>query len=463
MERPDTVLVLDDEASIRLAVRTVLESHGFQTLEATRCEEAAIIFRRTRPDAIILDYLLPDGDALDLMGKIRDVDAEVPIILLTAHGSIDLAVRAVKQGAEYFFTKPVELPALIVVLQRALENRRARRRELADRSDGGKKDVDPFLGASAVIRSLRDQAQKLLQSDRPVLVVGETGSGKGVVARWLHRLGPRSKAAFVDINCASLSRELLESELFGHAKGAFTGADARKMGLLEVAHRGTLFLDEIGDVDQAVQPKLLTVIEEMRFRRLGEVRDLLVDVRIIAATHRDLADRVQRQLFRADLYFRISALPLRVPALRERVEDIPVLADHVMERISAELGKGEVELTPAAVIALQAYAWPGNIRELRNVLERALLLTDHRKIGPQDLVFETSARPVAAIVAPGLDTTLAELERSHILRVLEAEEGNVPQAARRLGIPRSTLYQRLKSYDIKAPRVDPPESDRASR
>jgi DNA-binding NtrC family response regulator len=449
MERPDTILVLDDEANIRLAVRTVLESHGFQVLEAERCEEAAIIFRRTRPEAVLLDYLLPDGDALDLMAKIRDVDADVPIILLTAHGSIDLAVRAVKQGAEYFFTKPVELPALMVVLERAIENRRARRRELAGRSDGGKKDVDPFLGTSSAIQSLRAQAQKLLQSDRPVLVLGETGSGKGVVARWLHRLGPRSKAAFVDVNCAALSRELLESELFGHAKGAFTGADSRKMGLLEVAHRGTLFLDEIGDVDQAVQPKLLTVIEEMRFRRLGEVRDLLVDVRIVAATHRDLADRVQRQLFRADLYFRISALPLRVPPLRERVVDIPILADHFMERISAELGRGEVELTPAAVTALQEYAWPGNIRELRNVLERALLLTDHARIEPHDLVFEASAPAQAGAGTPG-DTTLAELERKHILRILGEEGGNVPRAAQRLGVPRSTLYQRVKTYGIKA-------------
>jgi DNA-binding NtrC family response regulator len=449
MGTPDTVLVLDDEASIRLAIRTVLESHGYRTLEAERCEEAAIIFRRTRPDAIILDYLLPDGDALDLMRKIRDTDADVPIILLTAHGSIDLAVRAVKQGAEHFFTKPVELPALMVVLKRAIENQRSHRRELAGRSDGAKKDVDPFVGESPAIRTLRDQAQKVLQSDRPVMVLGETGSGKGVVARWLHRLGPRAKAAFVDINCAALSRELLETELFGHAKGAFTGADARKLGLLEVAHRGTLFLDEIGDVDQAVQPKLLTVIEEMRFRRLGEVRDILVDVRIIAATHRDLADRVQQQLFRADLYFRISALPLRVPPLRERSEDIPVLADHFVERIAAELGKGKVELTPAAIGALQSYAWPGNIRELRNVLERAVLLTDHSKIGPRDLVFETAPPPVPNAL-PGLDTTLAELERGHILRVLEAEDGNIPQAARRLGLPRSTLYTRLKGYGIKA-------------
>ncbi len=449
MDKPDTVLILDDEESIRLALRSVLEENGFEALEAARCEEAAIIFRRSRPDAIVLDYLLPDGDALDLMAKIRDVDTEVPIILLTAHGSIDLAVRAVKQGAEYFFTKPVELPALMVVLRRAIENQRARRREVAGRSDPARKDVDPFQGTSAAIRGLAEQAQKLLASDRPVLLLGETGTGKGVVARWLHRCGPRAKAGFVDLNCAGLSRELLESELFGHAKGAFTGADTKKTGLLEVAHRGTLFLDEVGDVDQAVQPKLLTVIEEMRFRRLGEVRDMLVDVRIVAATHRNLHDLVQQKLFRADLYFRISALPLRVPALRERIEDIPILADYFIDRVSTELGKGDVELTPAAIKALQGYHWPGNIRELRNVLERALLLSDKRHIEPQDLTFEAAAPPQTG-APPSLDTTLEELERSHITRVLEAAGGNVAQAAQRLGIPRSTLYQRVRSLGLKS-------------
>jgi DNA-binding NtrC family response regulator len=448
MDKPDTVLILDDEESIRLALRGVLEQHGFEVIEAARCEEAAIIFRRSRPDAIVLDYLLPDGDALDLMAKIRDIDTDVPIILLTAHGSIDLAVRAVKQGAEYFFTKPVELPALMVVLERAIENQRSRRREVAGRSDPSRKDVDPFQGSSAAIRSLAEQAQKLLASDRPVLILGETGTGKGVVARWLHRCGPRSKAGFVDLNCAGLSRELLESELFGHAKGAFTGADSKKTGLLEVAHRGTLFLDEIGDVDQAVQPKLLTVIEEMRFRRLGEVRDLLVDVRIVAATHRNLAELVKQKTFRADLYFRISALPLRVPALRERVEDIPILADYFIERVSTELGKGTVELTPAAIKALQTYQWPGNIRELRNVLERALLLTDRRHIEPQDLTFEATVSPMVG-VPPSLDVTLEEVERGHIMRVLEAEGGNVAQAAQRLGVPRSTLYQRIRTFGLR--------------
>lgn len=448
MKTRDTVLILDDEAGVRLALREFLGAHGLEVLEAERCEEASIIFRRTRPDALILDYLLPDGDALDLMAKIREIDTDVPIILLTAHGSIDLAVRAVKQGAEYFFTKPVELPALLVVLQRAINNQRTRRRELADRSDRGKRTVDPFLGSSQGIKSLAEEAHKLAQSDRPVLLLGETGTGKGVVARWLHERGPRAGAAFVDLNCAGLARDLLESELFGHAKGAFTSADAHKMGLLEVAHRGTLFLDEIGDVDPSVQPKLLKVIEEMRFRRVGEIRDLLVDVRFIAATHQDLAGLVTQRLFRSDLYFRISALPLMIPPLRERVEDIPLLAKYLIEKIAEEIDRGEVQLTDAAVAALQAYSWPGNIRELRNVLERALLLSDGRDLTARQLKFDRSISGETQKLVDS-DETLAEMERRHIARVLEEEGGNVPRTALRLGIPRSTLYQRIKSHGLK--------------
>jgi DNA-binding NtrC family response regulator len=449
MEQHDTILVVDDEAGIRLALRSFLGAHGFEVLDAANCEEAAKVLQRVRPDAAILDYMLPDGDALELMPRIRETDPDIPMILLTGHGSIDLAVRAVKQGAENFITKPVELPALLIVVRRAIDNQRARRRELAGRADPGRQAIDPFLGESAAIRSLAEQARKLAASDRPVLVLGETGTGKGVLARWLHDASARSSSGFVDLNCAGLSRELLESELFGHAKGAFTGADSRKLGLLEVVHRGTLFLDEIGDIDLAVQPKLLKVIEDMRFRRLGEVRDLLVDVRFIAATHQDLAELVSQKLFRADLYFRISALPLRVPALRERPEDIPALAERLLQRVAAELGRGAVELSSPALAALQEYAWPGNIRELRNVLERALLLTGSRRLAPQDLIFERSLRPQAAALADSGDLSLAELERRQIAKVLAEEAGNVPRAAERLGIPRSTLYQRIKTYGLK--------------
>src|SRR5581483_10514432 len=291
--------------------------------------------------------------------------------VLTGHGSIDLAVRTVKEGAEQFLTKPVELAALGTIIQRTLDNQRTRRRDQATRRTQGERTApDPFLGTSPSVLALATEAQLAVGGDSPVLVQGETGSGKGVLARWLHDSGARTEEAFVDINCAGLSRELLESELFGHARGAFTGAIADKKGLLEVAHRGTLFLDEIGDMDVSLQPKFLKALEEKRFRRLGEVNERRVDVRLIAATNQDLGDLVREKRFRADLYYRINTVVLRVPPLRERTGDIPLLAGAILRRLAQEMGRPEIELAADAVEALQAYPWPGNVRELRNVLER---------------------------------------------------------------------------------------------
>jgi transcriptional regulator with GAF, ATPase, and Fis domain len=297
----------------------------------------------------------------------------------------------------------------------------------------------------------------LLPSDSPILIQGETGTGKGVLARWLHSQGPRAEEAFVNVNCAGLGQELLDSELFGHERGAFTGAVTSKVGLLEVADRGTLFLDEIGDLPLEVQPKLLKVLEEQQFRRVGDVRDRRVDVRLIAATHQNLGSLVRERRFRSDLFFRISSLPLRVPALRDRAEDIPILAAEFVERLGRELGREPIVLGDDAVRALREYSWPGNIRELRNVLERAVLLTRGDVLHRHDVRFETPAG-----ITPGYDgsLTLAELEQQHIGRVLEEEHGHVERAAKRLGIPRSTLYQRLKHYGIGSSRGETPSVDR---
>jgi transcriptional regulator with PAS, ATPase and Fis domain len=310
-------------------------------------------------------------------------------------------------------------------------------------------ELDPFLGTSPAIRAMAEDARRMVAADGPLLLLGETGSGKGVLARWCHRNGPRHEEAFVDLNCASLSREFLESELFGHDRGAFTGAVATKSGLLEIAHRGILFLDEIGDMDLAIQPKLLKVLEDKRFRRLGDVRERTVSVRLIAATHHDLHALVAAQRFRRDLYFRIGTLALRVPPLRERSEDIPILVDSLLARIGSELGRPGMRVSGAALDALVDYAWPGNLRELRNLLERAVLLCDGSTIGVRELRLharvETVCRSVTGSVS-GADTddlTLAELERRHIERVYEAEQQNVQRAAIRLGIPRSSLYQKL--------------------
>jgi transcriptional regulator with PAS, ATPase and Fis domain len=324
------------------------------------------------------------------------------------------------------------------------------------------REINPFIGSSPLIRQLEEEAKKVAGTESPVLIQGETGAGKSVLAAWLHQRSTRADEAFVDLNCAGLSREFLETELFGHEKGAFTGAVAAKSGLLEVAHKGTVFLDEIGDVDMQVQPKLLKVLEEKRFRRLGEVRDRVVDIRLIAATHQNLRNMVAEKRFREDLFFRINTLPLRVPALRERPEDIPLLADHMLEELSLSRGRDESRLSPEAEDAIRRYSWPGNIRELRNVLERAVLLGDKNVLQSQDLKLEGAvAMPTVQVATTSGDTngvyssslTLEEVERRHIELVLREEKGKVEAAAKRLGIPRSSLYNMVKRYQIPLSRL----------
>jgi DNA-binding NtrC family response regulator len=438
------ILVVDDEAAIRFGIREFLVSHGYEVDEAETCQGAEEAFRASPPDVAVVDYMLPDGNALDLLPRLQAVHAEVPVAILTAHGSIDLAVRAIKEGAEQFLTKPVELPTLLVVLERLVEHQRNRQKQLAHKARETRAVIDPFLGSSTAIRQLAEQARRVVATESPILIQGETGSGKGVLAQWLYSNGPRADEAFVDLNCAGLSRELLESELFGHEKGAFTGAVTSKSGLIEVAHRGTVFLDEIGDIDLQVQPKLLKVVEEKRFRRLGSIADRRVDVQLMSATHQDIGQLVHEKRFRSDLYFRISTIPLVVPSLRGRVEDIPLLARHLLAGIGAHLGCGHIELSRDAEAALCAYPWPGNIRELRNVLERAVLLSDRDVLKAKDIRFQMPT----AIEADDVSLTLRDLERRHIERVLAAERGNVAQAALRLGVPKSSLYQKIKKFRL---------------
>jgi len=440
------VLVVEDDPAIRFGIKDYLESQGYVVLEADGCVAAEVSFRSSRPDAVISDYRLPDGNALELLPRLQGVDEDVPVILLTGHGSVDLAVQAIKEGAEHFLTKPVALPALEVVLRRALENRRTRQRQKAEEVQQRRQVVDPFVGASAAIRQLERQARKVLGAERPILLQAETGAGKGVLARWLHHHGPRADEAFIDLNCASLPRELLESELFGHERGAFTGAVASKLGILELANRGTLLLDEIGDMELGLQPKLLIALEEQRFRRVGEAKDRQVNVQLIAATHQDLSRMVAQNSFRSDLYYRISTIPLVIPALRDRAEDIPLLARRLLDRLAVEIGRPRLDIDRQAEAVLQRYAWPGNIRELRNVLERAVLLSDHDVLSAGDLEFDRT--PSSTGIDHGMDLTLEQLERQHIARVLQQEGGRVEHAAKRLGIPRSSLYSKIKRFQI---------------
>jgi DNA-binding NtrC family response regulator len=441
--RKGRVLIVDDEAGVRFALRRFLEAKGYEVDDVASCQEAEAVFRALPPDAAVLDHRLPDGSGIDLVTRLKEQAPSVPLVILTGHGSIELAVQAIQNGADQFVTKPLQLPALLVILERALENQRNRQKQLVGRSTLAPPDA--FVGTSAAIKRLAAEARKVVQSESPILIEGETGTGKGVLARWLHQNGPRAEEAFVDLNCAGLTRELLETELFGHEKGSFTGATASKIGLLEAAHRGTVFLDEIGDMDPPVQPKLLTVLEEKRFRRLGDVRDRHVDIRLLAATHHDLGRLAQEGRFRSDLYFRISTLPLTVPPLRERSEDIPILARGFLARFAAEMGRGGVSLSDDGFAALQQYRWPGNIRELRNVLERAVLVSEDDLIRRQDLRFALAQGAPGPAEGGG---TLEDLERRGIEKALEADSGHVDRAARRLGVPRSSLYKKIKKYGL---------------
>src|SRR3984957_3302440 len=379
------ILIGEDDRSIRLALSEYLQNLDYSVSEAITCESIKQGFRTSTPDAAILDYSLPDGTALDLLPFLKQTYSGVPLIVLTGNGTIEMAVQAIKEGAEQFLTKPVQMAAIAVVLERALKNQRNYQKQLAGKAKERRESVDPFVGVSPAIRQVAEEAEKVCGSQCPVLIAGETGSGKGVLARWLHDHSARSEEAFVDLNCAGFGRELLESELFGHEAGAFTGAVTRKLGLLEVAQRGTVFLDEIGDMDLQIQPKLLKILEEKQFRRLGDVQERQLDVRLIAASHQDLAELVRQKKFRSDLYFRVSTVVIRVPPLRERLEDIPILARHFFERVAVDLGRLHLTLSDETIETMTTYSWPGNIRELKNVIERAILLATGDTIRPKDL------------------------------------------------------------------------------
>jgi DNA-binding NtrC family response regulator len=442
-----TVLVVDDEEAIVFGIRRYLENRGYAVETAASTAEARAAVRRTPPDVALIDYALPDGDGLALMRSLRSEDAALPVVMLTGLGSIDLAVKAIKEGAEQFLTKPAELPALATLVDRLVQSRRNARAASAQKARDDRRTPDPFLGDSAAIRALRDDAERVATSAAAVLVEGETGTGKGVLAAWLHRSGPRREEAFVDLNCAGLSKDLLESELFGHEKGAFTGAAARKAGLLEIAHRGTLFLDEVGDLGPEIQPRLLKVLEEKRFRRLGEVQERHVNVRLVTATHRDLSALSAQGAFRQDLLYRIDTLRLRVPALRERGTDVVLLARELALRIAHEIGRPAPSFSGDAERALVAYAWPGNVRELRNALERILIYARGDEVRAEDVLAalpHPAARPAAAEAA----LSLVESERRHIGQVLKSRQGDVEEAARVLGLSRSALYQKLKKHQI---------------
>ena len=442
------VLVVEDDELMLEFLAGGLGVEGFEIIKAMSLSEAFKEILDSPPNIVLADYELGDGTAFDLLAWLKQRDIGIPLIVLTAHASIDLAVDAVKHGAEHFVPKPVDLGFLTTVLRRTLERLRSLQKDLANNLERARYERDPFLGKSASILELRKAARRMSETKNTLLIQGETGTGKGVLARWLHKTGPRSSEAFVELNCAGLSSTLLESELFGHQKGAFTGAVMNKIGFLEAANHGILFLDEIGDMDLQVQPKILKVVEDKRFYRLGDVHERMVDVQIIGATHRNLKKQVGENEFRSDLFFRISTLTLNIPPLRERLEDLPIITDKLLEQFSWEMKRGPLRISDNARLELRQYSWPGNIRELRNVLERAALLSDDRVIDKTGLEFEFSERQALASDVGMKNLTLKEMEKRHIAQALELEGGRVTRTAKLLGVPRSSLYAKMREHGL---------------
>jgi DNA-binding NtrC family response regulator len=435
---------VEDDSAIRFGIARRLVSSGFEVDEAESLADARMRYRAVGPQAVVTDYCLPDGDALELITELRGIQPSLPIFVLTGFGSIELAVRAVKAGADDFLTKPVDLDGLVSHVQSACSRTAA--------SASGPRRALPRFGQSPRMLALEDEIARLKDARCSILVLGETGTGKTMLARRLHEASQRRDQPFVDLNCAGLAPDLVESELFGHERGAFTSAHAAKPGVFELADGGTLFLDEIGDIGPGVQPRVLKAIEEKRFRRIGAVRERNVDVRVIAATHRDLRESVRAGAFRADLYYRLATVTITIPPLRERPTDIPFLARDLLRSIAGKMGREVPELGSDAEAALAAHAWPGNIRELKNVLERALHFADAVDVlhaGDLRIDDPRAEDPISH------STTLDDLERAHIERALAAH-GSVTEAARSLGISRSSLYLKLKAYGVQPPRGSVP-------
>jgi DNA-binding NtrC family response regulator len=451
---PKRVLVVDDETTSRRGLQALLEKQGYRVEAAATGAEALEKARSFRPSVVIADLVMPGMDGLELLRSLREETPFAVTILLTGRGSIESAVQAMKAGAFDYLTKPVDLERLTFLLEKALDRSRIGREVALLRRQVGTADRPALIGQSAAIQKVLQQIEQAAPSTAPVLILGESGTGKELVARSLHALSPRAGAPFVGVNAAAIAESLLESEVFGHEKGAFTGAVERRIGCFEMADGGTLLLDEVAEMHPAVQAKFLRVLEERTFRRIGGKTEIQVDVRVVAATNRDPEAAVQEGKLRADLFYRLNVFPIALPPLRERLEDIPLLVEAFLQDSAATEGRIVKSVSPAAIELLQRYAWPGNVRELRNVIERARLLADGETIEASHLPetlrgSQTDSGPVPTLSIP-LGTTVEEAEKALILKSLELAGNNKTRAAGILGISVKTLYNKLTRYQVPA-------------
>jgi DNA-binding NtrC family response regulator len=457
-DSPAHVLIIDDEEIIREALHALLTLDGCVVRTAATAAEGLALLSEENFDTVLLDLMLPDRSGLEVLDDIRRSDETLPVVMITAFGTIDTAVKATKQGAFHYFTKPFKNDEVLVVLRNAVERRRLEQenRELRNRLKSGSHRFDQIIGGSPKMKAIYDLVSRAAPSRTTVLIMGESGTGKELVAQACHRHSARSDKAFVTVNSGNLPPDLLESLLFGHVKGAFTGAVAMKKGLFEMADRGTIFFDEIGNVPMETQAKLLRVIQEREFMRLGGVDTIKVDVRIIAATNIDLRKTVAEGRFREDLFYRLNVIPVQMPALRERKDDIPLLVQHFLEKHSEEHRKSGWFVTPEALDLLMAYDWPGNVRELENVIERAVVLCPTREIGvdliPDQVRFNREFKEADFVVPPEgipLREVLSNAERRWIESALDAAGGVQKKAAELLFIKPTTLNEMIKRYDIR--------------
>jgi two-component system, NtrC family, response regulator AtoC len=445
-----TILIVDDEPLIRWSLAERLKSEGYDILEAETGSKALEKLPEG-VDLVLLDYKLPDTDGVSVLRKIKAFDSDILVILLTAYASVETAVEAMKLGAYHFANKPFNLDDVVTTVERALETTRLRREVRRFRTNAARPySLHSIVGNSSAITALRHLVARIATSPAStVLLTGESGTGKDLVAKIIHYTSDRSARPFMNITCSALPEQLLESELFGHERGAFTDARLQKRGLLETADGGTVFLDEIGEMVPALQAKLLRFLEEKSFKRVGGSTDIHVDVRVVAATNQNLEEEVAKGRFRSDLFYRLNVLPIAMPTLRSHPEDVPLLVEYFIDGFNAEFRKRVLGASPAAYTVLQRYGWPGNVRELRNVVERAMLLSDGEKLEARDfLALTTSAASADGFDLPANGVDLEQLERSLVIQALKRSGGNQTRAATLLGLNRDQIRYRIEKFGL---------------
>jgi len=445
-----TVMVVDDQATVRRSISGILEDEGYKVIAASDGAEALNLISSENPDAMLLDIWMPGPDGIEVLEKVKQDYPDLPVIIISGHGTIETAVKATKLGAYDFLEKPLSAEKTLLTIARALEHRR-----LAETNRDLRRKVlgtEEILGNSAAVNNLREEIERVAPTNSWVLITGENGTGKELVARSIHAKSLRRDYPFVDVNCAAIPEELIESELFGHEKGAFTGATSLKRGKFDMAHQGTVFLDEIADMSLKTQAKILRILQERKFERVGGSEPINVDVRVIVATNKNLEEEIRKGAFREDLYYRLAVVPIHVPPLRERAQDIPLFLEHFLEEYSRKVGVRKKRLSRDALDSLAKYNWPGNVRELKNLVERLVIMVPENEIElrhlPPHVRGEAGDGSESPYTAGDLKQARMMFEREYLLRKLEENGWNISRTAELIGLERSTLHRKIKSYGI---------------